>query len=98
MTLAFSDGGIIELRAPPHAGRRSPHLGAAGFFCRRKISGTQSTSSAPGSVTLAFRDGRIIELRAPPHAGRRWDHLGAAGVSRVEDETPERSQPLRAGS
>ena len=47
---------------------------------------------------MAFSDDGIIELRAPPHAGRRWDHLGAAGFSRVEDKTPERSQPLRAES
>ena len=29
--MAFSDGRIIELRAPPHAGRRWNRLGAAGF-------------------------------------------------------------------
>ena len=31
VTLAFSDGGIIDLRAPPHVGRRWGHRGAAGF-------------------------------------------------------------------
>ena len=77
MTLAFSDGGIIELRASPDGGRRWDHLEAAGF--------SRVEDKTPDAVNLfapdlePILDGADSPAETKPDEGVSGTRLTVAG-------------------